>query len=116
MKLIVAMIHPEMRDAVRAALRTTETPLICVTDVLDLRKQTTEMFRGAPYQIPQLKTRLEVLVINDLLVDEILETLSSVTNTGTGDGRQKIDIVVMPVEGWIPAGSRPRALTPAVAA
>ncbi len=116
MKLILAMIHPDKREAVRSALESTETPLIYASDVLDLRELSSQVFRGLPYRAPQIKTRLEILVVNDRLVDEIAEIIACAAWPEEDLQPGKSNIVVMPVEEWIPGREIAPRRTPTMAA
>ncbi len=90
MKWIVAMIPPERLDAVQAALEQTDADLAYLGQVLDLRDQTPEMYRGVEYRAGRLKIRLEILVANDIQAEEtigVLATACAETQNRTEEGR-----------------------------
>lgn len=109
MKLIIATIHPDMRDTVQVAIEPNAAPLIFSADVLDLRDTTTQWFRGSPYEEPRMKTRLEILVANDMLVEEIVSAILAVTAKQGETTPGKGNIIVIPIDQWIPiADAEPR--------
>jgi len=90
MKLITAIVKPFKVDEIREALSETGIAGITVTEVRGFGRQRghTELYRGAEYVVDFLpKCKIEVAV-SDVQLDEVLETLRNVTNTGRiGDGK-----------------------------
>ncbi len=90
MKLVTAIIKPFKLDDVRAALSEIGVQGITVTEVKGFGRQKghTELYRGAEYVVDFLpKVKLEI-AIDDGLLDQVIETVSSSANTGKiGDGK-----------------------------
>ncbi|MGJ8525802.1 Nitrogen regulatory protein P-II 2 [Halomonadaceae bacterium LMG 33818] len=97
MKLVSAIIKPFKLDDVREALSEIGIQGITVTEVKGFGRQKghTELYRGAEYVVDFLpKVKLEA-AIDDSMVDQVIEAISSVANTGKiGDGK----IFVSPLE------------------
>lgn len=97
MKLVVAIIKPFKVDEVREALSELGVAGVTVTEVKGFGRQRghTELYRGAEYVVDFLpKCKIEV-AIDDDRVDQVLEAIVQVANTGRiGDGK----IFVIPVE------------------
>ena len=90
MKLVVAIIKPFKVDEVREALSEAGVAGVTVTEVKGFGRQRghTELYRGAEYVVDFLpKCTIEV-AIDDDRVDQVLETIVQVANTGRiGDGK-----------------------------
>ncbi len=90
MKIITAIIKPFKLDDVRAALADLGIQGMTVGEVKGFGRQKghTELYRGAEYQVEYIpKTKLEI-AIDDEMVDQVIEAISSAANTGKiGDGK-----------------------------
>jgi len=90
MKIITAIIKPFKLDDVRQALGEIGVQGLTVSEVKGFGRQKghTELYRGAEYVVDFLpKVKLEV-AIDDDLVDQAVEAISSSANTGKiGDGK-----------------------------
>ena len=90
MKLVNAIIKPFKLDDVREALSEIGVTGITVTEVKGFGRQKghTELYRGAEYVVDFLpKVKLEI-AIDDNLLDQVIEAISSAANTGKiGDGK-----------------------------
>lgn len=90
MKLITAIIKPFKLDDVRESLSSIGVTGITVTEVKGFGRQKghTELYRGAEYVVDFLpKIKLET-VIKDDLVEQTIEAICKVANTGKiGDGK-----------------------------
>jgi nitrogen regulatory protein P-II 2 len=97
MKMVTAIIKPFKLDDVREALSEIGVQGITVCEVKGFGRQKghTELYRGAEYVVDFLpKVKLEI-AIDDALLDQVIEVISSSANTGKiGDGK----IFVTPVE------------------
>ena len=97
MKLVSAIIKPFKLDDVREALSDIGVQGITVTEVKGFGRQKghTELYRGAEYVVDFLpKVKLEASVDDDM-VDQVVDAITSVANTGKiGDGK----IFVSPLE------------------
>lgn len=90
MKLVSAIIKPFKLDDVREALSDIGVQGITVTEVKGFGRQKghTELYRGAEYVVDFLpKVKLEAAV-DDGLVDQVIEAISTAAKTGKiGDGK-----------------------------
>lgn len=90
MKIITAIIKPFKLDDVRQALGEIGVQGLTVVEVKGFGRQKghTELYRGAEYVVDFLpKIKLEV-AIDDDLVDQAIDTITSSANTGKiGDGK-----------------------------
>ena len=90
MKIITAIIKPFKLDDVRQALGDIGVQGLTVSEVKGFGRQKghTELYRGAEYVVDFLpKVKLE-LAIDDELLDQVIDAISSSANTGKiGDGK-----------------------------
>ena len=90
MKLVTAVIKPFRLDDVRDALAQIGVKGMTVTEVKGFGRQKghTELYRGAEYVVDFLpKVKID-LAIDDDLLDQVIEVISSCANTGKiGDGK-----------------------------
>jgi nitrogen regulatory protein P-II 2 len=97
MKMVTAIIKPFKLDDVREALSEIGVQGITVCEVKGFGRQKghTELYRGAEYVVDFLpKVKLEI-GIDDALLDQVIEAISSSANTGKiGDGK----IFITPIE------------------
>jgi nitrogen regulatory protein P-II 1 len=100
MKLVTAIIKPFKLDDVKAALETLGVLGLTVTEVRGYGRQKghTEVYRGAEYTVDLVpKVRIEVLV-DDLDVDKVVDTVVESARTGKiGDGK----VWVSPVDSVV---------------
>lgn len=97
MKLIKAIVRPNMLDEVRGALEKLNVAGMTVTDVRGHGRQKghTAVYRGKEYEVTLLpKVQIE-LVVSDEAVEECIAAIVRAARTGEiGDGR----VFVIPVE------------------
>jgi nitrogen regulatory protein PII len=90
MKLITAIVKPFKLDDVKDALKGAGVMGMTVTEVRGFGRQGghTETYRGAEYTIDFLpKIKLE-LVVDDAVVDQVVDVVTSAAATGKiGDGK-----------------------------
>jgi nitrogen regulatory protein P-II 2 len=90
MKMVCAIIKPFKLDDVREALADLGVQGVTVTEVKGFGRQKghTELYRGAEYVVDFLpKVKLE-LAVDDEMVEQIVESITSVARTGKiGDGK-----------------------------
>ena len=90
MKIVTAIIKPFKLDDVRQALGEIGVQGLTVSEVKGFGRQKghTELYRGAEYVVDFLpKVKLEIAIDDDLL-DQVIEAISSSANTGKiGDGK-----------------------------
>jgi nitrogen regulatory protein PII len=116
MKLIIALISPDRQEHLEAALAQIDAPVVYLSQVLDLTNKSTEKYRGVDYRLPQTKLRLEMLVVNEALLEELVATVAVAAFGHASERWMKGNILVVPVAEWIPVrGHEPRFLKAAVA-
>lgn len=97
MKMVVAIIKPFKLDDVRESLSEIGVQGITVTEVKGFGRQKghTELYRGAEYVVDFLpKVKIDI-AIDDELVDQVIDAITQVANTGKiGDGK----IFITPLE------------------
>ena len=90
MKKIEAVIKPFKLDEVREALSEIGVNGLTVTEVKGFGRQKghTELYRGAEYVVDFLpKIKME-MIVEDVMVDQVLETITEAARTGKiGDGK-----------------------------
>ena len=90
MKMVTAIIKPFKLDDVRQALSEIGVQGVTVSEVKGFGRQKghTELYRGAEYVVDFLpKVKME-LAIDDALLDQVIEAITSKANTGKiGDGK-----------------------------
>jgi nitrogen regulatory protein PII len=97
MKLIKAIVRPDVVDKVKDALAKLYVSGITVTEVRGHGRQRgqTAVYRGQEYAVTLLpKIEIEAVVIDDV-ADDVVKTIIDMARTGEiGDGR----VFVLPVE------------------
>ncbi len=90
MKMVTAIIKPFKLDDVRQALSEIGVQGVTASEVKGFGRQKghTELYRGAEYVVDFLpKVKLEI-GIEDSLLDQVIEAITSKANTGKiGDGK-----------------------------
>lgn len=90
MKMVTAIIKPFKLDDVRQALSEIGVQGVTVSEVKGFGRQKghTELYRGAEYVVDFLpKVKME-LAIDDSLLDQVIEAITSKASTGKiGDGK-----------------------------
>ena len=90
MKMVTAIIKPFKLDDVRQALSDIGVQGVTVSEVKGFGRQKghTELYRGAEYVVDFLpKVKVEI-GIDDGLLDQVIEAITSKANTGKiGDGK-----------------------------
>ena len=90
MKMVTAIIKPFKLDDVRQALSEIGVQGVTVSEVKGFGRQKghTELYRGAEYVVDFLpKVKME-LAIDDSLLDQTIEAITTKANTGKiGDGK-----------------------------
>ena len=97
MKLVTAIIKPFKLDDVRESLSEIGVQGITVTEVKGFGRQKghTELYRGAEYVVDFLPEVKIDIAIDDELVDQVIDAITQVANTGKiGDGK----IFITPLE------------------
>ena len=111
MKLIVAMVASDKLQAIQEALNEPDAYIMYVSPVGDIRESVPGSYRGLQYREPRPRIRVEMVVVNDLMVQETIDVITQAACTPNSNGVSNGSIFVMPLDGWIriPA-SRPRTV------
>lgn len=90
MKLVTAILRPEVLDKVREALSDVDIPGMTVTEVKGFGNQKghTELYRGTEFTVEFLhKVKLEIAISNKNL-DLLIKTINDIARSGKkGDGK-----------------------------
>ena len=90
MKLVTAILRPEVLNKVREALCDVDIPGMTVTEVKGFGKQKghTELYRGTEFTVEFVhKVKLEIAISNTNL-DLLIDTISDIARSGkNGDGK-----------------------------
>ena len=90
MKLVTAILRPEVLNKVREALCDVDIPGMTVTEVKGFGKQKghTELYRGNKFTVEFMhKVKLEIAISNKNL-DLLINTISDIARSGNkGDGK-----------------------------
>ena len=90
MKLVVAVIKPFKLDEVKAALEGVGIQGLTVTEARGFGRQKghTEVYRGAEYRVELLpKTRIELLIDDEIADDAVKAILAGARTGSIGDGK-----------------------------
>jgi nitrogen regulatory protein PII len=74
MKLITAILWPDCLAAVHDALDPSEAYVLSAAQVVDAAF-TSELYRGAEFRQPRLRSRIEIVVLNDLAAPDVIGAL-----------------------------------------
>jgi nitrogen regulatory protein PII len=96
MKLVIAVISPDKLDAVREALPEPDAYVFYVNLVGDVRDPIHNSYRGGNYTEPRPRLRVEIIVVNEMLLDEVVGSVLGATAPDCGG-----NIFVLPLEDWI---------------
>ncbi|MFA6804894.1 MAG: P-II family nitrogen regulator [Candidatus Methanomethylophilaceae archaeon] len=101
MKMIIAIVRPEMCQAVKDALKEAGVNGLTITHIHGRGSQAGLKFtnRVGEFVVDELeKTKIEVVIEDDSKEDEVIEAIHNAAETGRpGDGR----IIVVPVEKFL---------------
>ena len=96
MKLVIAVISPDKLDEVRVALPEPDAYVFYVNLVGDVRDPIHNSYRGGHYTEPRPRLRMEIVVVNEMLLDEVVRAvLGAAVSDGGGN------IFVVPLEDWV---------------
>ena len=98
MKLIIAIIRPEDLENVQDALEEAEASLISVSEIRYGRGQRTGCYRGTEYRAMQVRLRLEIVQLNDLLVPDAIEAIGRAISGPASSNPGEGDLLVMELD------------------
>jgi nitrogen regulatory protein PII len=100
-KLIVAMIRSDRVQAVQEALKEPDAYVLYTSSAGDIRECLTGTYRGSDYREPRPRVRLEVVVVNDLVVQDTIDVITQVACAPNPERISNGSIFVMPLEEWV---------------
>ena len=101
MKLIIAMIQPDALQVVQDSLKEPDVYTLYVSQVADVRQLLPAKYRGCGYRQPQLLLRLEMVVVNDLMVHDVIDTIVRMASERKRERGNNGSIFVAPLDDWI---------------
>jgi nitrogen regulatory protein PII len=100
MKLVVAVIAPDKIDLVRQALPEPDAYIYYVNQVGDIREPIQGHYRGQTYLEPRARLRVEIIVVNEMLLDEVVDTVIKAAATNMEGHVSSGNIFVLPLDAW----------------
>jgi nitrogen regulatory protein PII len=100
-KLIIAVVQTDKLSAIQEALHEPDAYVMYANPVGDVRESVLSTYRGLEYRQPRPRIRLEVVVVNDLLVQETIDVIAQAAYEPTLDHISNGSIFVMPLDEWI---------------
>jgi nitrogen regulatory protein PII len=101
MKLVIAVISPDKLDMVRNALPEPDAYIFYVNLVGDVREPVHGSYRGSSYLEPRSRLRVEIIVVNEMLLDEVVHAVVLAASPESDDRSSGGNIFVMPLDNWI---------------
>jgi nitrogen regulatory protein PII len=95
------MIRSDKLQAIRDALKEPDAHIMYISSVGDIHESVVGTYRGAEYQEPRPRLRLEIVVVNDLMVQETIEVITRVASGLNPEDASNGSIFVMPLDDWI---------------
>jgi nitrogen regulatory protein PII len=100
MKLVVAIIQPETLEAVQAAVHESEACLVSISQAADGVVRTGS-YRGGSITVPLPRLRLEVVVVNDMLLRETVEAIRTAGAANDTSRPGNGTIIVMELDNYV---------------
>src|SRR5262245_6178768 len=101
MKLIVATVPTDRLRQIQEELRGPDATVLYVSGVGDLRETLVGAYRGATYIEPRPRTRLEIVVMNDLAVPDVMDCLKNAACGPAPTTPTQGSIFVLPLEDYV---------------
>ena len=100
MKLIIAIIQLEKLEGVQAAINESEARLVSVSQVAGgtARKG---VYRGGVIRVPLPRLRLEIVVVNEMLVRQTVDSIARAASTSDLSRLGNGDIFVMQLDEYV---------------
>jgi nitrogen regulatory protein PII len=80
--------------------------------VADVWHERTCSYRGVKYQMSQLRLRVEILVVNEMVVSEILEAINAAAFASSSGLYGSGDLFTAQVDEWVSIRSKSAAFQP----
>jgi nitrogen regulatory protein PII len=100
MKLVVAVISPDKIDLVRQALPEPDAYIYYVNQVGDIHEPIQGHYRGQKYLEPRARLRVEIIVVNEMLLDEVVDTVMKAAAMNMEGHVSNGNIFVLPLDAW----------------
>ena len=101
MKLIVAIIEPDKLNNIQRALHEPGCYPLCVTNIGDIREPVHGCYRGAEYISPRPRLRLEVVVVNDLIAGDVMNTIVEIAWRNHSGPVSAGSVFMLPLDAWV---------------
>src|SRR5262245_48360186 len=99
MKLVIAIITADDLEAVERAVHEAEAAVICTAEVNDMVKRHTAFYRGTPYLASRALLRLDIVIVNEMLVEEAVNAILRACSDA-------VNVFVLPLDDWISGRGR----------
>jgi len=106
MKLVVAVISPDKIDLVRDALPEPDACIYYINQVGDIREPVEGTYRCQKYLEPRVRLRVEIIVVNEMLLQEVVDTVMKAAATDSERHVSSGNIFVLPLDAWYRIPSR----------
>lgn len=100
MKLVIAVISPDKIDLVRKALPEPDAYIYYVNQVGDIREPIQGHYRGQSYLEPRARLRVEIIIVNEMLLDEVVDTVIKAAAANMDGQASSGNIFVLPLDAW----------------
>ena len=107
MKLITVIVRSNNLDAIQTALGENGAYVTYASETTDLREPVITAHRGGRYRTFRQKLRIEIVVVNDLIVQDVIDAITRAESGGDSERITCENIFVTTLEQWvrIPAAS-----------
>jgi nitrogen regulatory protein PII len=101
MKLITAMVRSDKLEAVQAAVAELDAPVTYASEITDMREPVTAAYRGSQYRTYRQKMRIEIVVVNDLMVQDIINAIAQAASIADSERKGSGSIFVTTLDQWV---------------
>lgn len=113
MKLVIAVISPDKFETLKEALREPDAYVLHANLIGDLQEPILIFYRGGSHCEPRIRLRIEIVIVNELLLDEVLDVIFAAASSENAAQVSNGNVFVLPLEQWvrIPAHRSPIHVT-----
>jgi len=101
MKLVIAVISADKLASVREALPEPDAYIYYVSLTGDVHNPVQGNYRGGSYWEPRSRLRVEIIVVNEMLLEEVIRVVTIAASMNSGHDFTSGNIFVVPLENWI---------------
>jgi len=101
MKLITAMVRSDKLEAIQAAVAERDASVTYASEITDLREKVTASYRNSQYRAYRQKIRVEIVVVNDLIVQDVIDAIAQAASIGDSARKGSGSIFVTTLEQWV---------------